>query len=247
MAIEIRYDGSDGILSVVLNTPSNGNAFSASMAEELEKALAYHRKRSGTSGLLLSATGRLFCAGGDLASYARQRKGSEGRAANRLITKVLGKITNWPHPTVCAVTGDCYGGGTELISAFDKIYSVPEAMFGFWQRKMGLTFGWGGTARISARVSEHATKRLALEARSFTSHEALALGLIDEIRLRASIESEARQWLVRTSGLPSGPVIAELKTLEPRREQAAFERLWWSRTHREILNRSRSAGRLGKR
>ena len=95
-----------------------------------------------------------------------------GILANRKIRVQLKQLAHLPVPTLALVDGECYGGGVELLSCFDFIYSTPTSQFGLWQRKVGLTFGWGGGVRLLKRMSEHQLKQLCLEAKTLTALEA---------------------------------------------------------------------------
>ncbi len=233
MGLEYRLE--NGVLRVTLNAPSRGNSFSLKDAEALVAALDL-ADREPVKGLLLGSVGRLFCAGGDLDDYARMEAAERGRAVNGKIAAALARLASWPHPTAAVVSGDCFGGGVELVSAFDHVAAVPEAMFGLWQRRIGLTFGWGGGARLSARLGAGRLKALALSARSLSSYEALTLGLIDEIHLKAVIEARALEWLENAAGLPVAPV-AGLKTFEANGERRLFDGLWWNDEHRAALKK----------
>lgn len=237
MAIQRQFE--DGILHLTIDHPTQGNSFGLEAAESLLDSLRTAQNLRDCQGLMLTATGRLFCAGGNLDDYARMQRASEGRKVNRRISKILGELRKWPLPTVCAVSGDCYGGGVELISTFDKILSAPHVLLGLWQRRVALSFGWGGAARLAERIGEARLRQLAIEARSLSAYEALRIGLVDEVHLPNLLEQRAREWLTAQAHLPRGP-IEGLKTLAVDREQTLFERLWWSREHREILRKRRA-------
>ncbi len=249
MAIETMLE--DGILQIVLSNPSRGNSFGIQSAEAVAAALKKHfpsPKKNGKSqgqkvkscrGLILTAKGRLFCAGGDLTDYAQLERASEGKKINRRITEILDQISQLPIPTVCLVSGDCFGGGVELISAFDKVLSVPEAMFGLWQRRMGLTFGWGGGSRLIQRLSPANLRLLAIEARSFSAFEALRIGLIDEIHVSSQITFYAREWLRKQTRQMDSVSAFKALIEKPSSEQIIFESLWWTPVHRAVLEKRR--------
>ncbi|MCM2281532.1 MAG: enoyl-CoA hydratase/isomerase family protein [Bdellovibrionaceae bacterium] len=236
MALELRLE--NGLLRLTLNAPARGNSFGLQDAEQLMKILK-SREAQAARGLVLEASGRLFCAGGNLDDYAKMKSSAQGKAVNRKINSALRALSLWPGPTVAVVTGDCFGGGVEVVSAFDHVVSVPEAMFGLWQRRIGLSYGWGGGARLEERLGRAALKRLALSARSFSAYEAQTMGLVDEVHLRSMLESRALEWMDHMASLPKAPV-AGLKTFEPKSEQRLFERLWWNPEHRSVLARRRS-------
>jgi enoyl-CoA hydratase len=240
-AVAVTSEMVDGILHVTLDEPGRGNSFGLENA----KALATVLKKQDPMrirGLIFTARGRLFCAGGNLADYARMRTAAQGRVTNREITKILKRLREWPAPTVCLVNGDCFGGGVELLSAFDKVFAVPEAMFGLWQRRVGLSFGWGGGSRLQERLGIFRTRQLALEAKTFSVYEARLFGLVDEICFHSQMEARAREWLAAQAKLPQAPVEG-VKNFTAGRERTIFERLWWNDEHRRIL-KSRLRSRL---
>jgi enoyl-CoA hydratase/carnithine racemase len=176
----------------------------------------------------------VFCSGGNLTDYAAMTSPEEGKRVNRKIAAILDEVSRLPVPTVCAVTGDCFGGGVELISAFDVVLSVPHAMFALWQRKIGLSFGWGGGKRLESRLGIHKLRQLALSANSFSALEAMKLGLIDAVSIDERLLEDARACAMGMSALPKAPV-ASLKSYTPEKEKEIFESLWLNEEHAKVL------------
>jgi enoyl-CoA hydratase/carnithine racemase len=230
----LKISVKDKILVCVLDAPERGNAFSLKDAEALSAALKKYIKDDGIDGLLLTAQGRLFCAGGDLGDYGRMKTAAQGKAVNRKITAALEALAVWPKPTACVVLGDCFGGGVELISAFDRVFCVPEAMLGLWQRRVALSFGWGGGARLERRLGLKRLQGLALEARTFSAYEAREIGLVDDVVLLTQALAVAEEWIEKTAALPSAPV-SGLKGFVASVEKKLFEKLWWNDEHRSVL------------
>lgn len=227
----------DSVLVVEFRDPSTRNSFSLRAAEELHAIL--QKERGNFTGFIFSAQGRVFCSGGNLADYSALSEAEHGKEINRQIAKILDELSCLPVPTVCLVRGDCFGGGLELISAFDVVLSAPSVLFGFWQRKIGLTYGWGGGARLERRLGEHRVRQLALRAMTFGALEARRMGLIDGIYLEHLLFNEAMAMVRAMARLPKGPV-GPVKSLTPVNERETFEKLWWSDEHRAVLNRFRS-------
>jgi enoyl-CoA hydratase len=229
----------DGILWLDLNDRKSGNALSLALAQAIEGQIDSHKNE--LRALVLSASGRVFCSGGNLSDYAQQTRAAQGLRSNQEITRILKKIEKLPFPTIALVTGDCFGGGVELISAFDHLISVPDAFFGLWQRRIGLSFGWGGGARLLKRITLGRLSALAMSTRTFTAQEALQNGLIDQIALRSQMSRLAETWLSKQFALPQKPV-AFLKIWIGRNELSIFRKLWWNPEHRAVL-KTRIKGR----
>jgi enoyl-CoA hydratase/carnithine racemase len=222
----------------VLNDPQSRNAFSIQQAELLAKELKLGAKKLSYDAVLVTAKGSYFSSGGNLSDYAGMKTPTQGKAVNRKIASILDQLSTLPVPTVAIVQGDCLGGGLELLAAFDYVVSVPEAQFAFWQRKIALSFGWGGRKRLQRRLSESVIDSLAMSARNLSAAEALDLGIIDEIALKTRAREKAIQWLERASALPELP-LQELKRSigKESNETKLFEKLWWNKEHLEVLRK----------
>lgn len=212
---------------------SSRNSFSIRAAEELREIVA---AQSGQyDSIVFFAPGRVFCSGGNLADYAAMTSANPGRDVNRRISQILDEFSRLEVPTFAVVHGDCLGGGLELISAFDTVIASPHALFGFWQRRIALTFGWGGGRRLEKRVGQKKLTQLALSASTFGSLEAHRIGLIDAVCTETLLMEEALKRVQKNRLLPTAPVAA-LKTWETSEEQKTFEKLWWGDEHRAVLS-----------
>jgi enoyl-CoA hydratase/carnithine racemase len=239
----ISTDLQDGVLILRFSDPSSSNSLSLAAAEELARILTRISEgvdKNETSApyraLVFFSKGRIFCSGGQLSDYASMSNADQGKAVNRRITEILANLSELPIPTICAVSGDCFGGGVELISAFDTVISVPHVLYGFWQRRIGLTFGWGGGKRIEQRIGLPQLKRLALSTETFGAHEALSIGLIDFIVPVSSLESVSLEIAEQMSTAATAP-IGQLKKWSADRETEIFESLWWNPDHRAVLSK----------
>jgi enoyl-CoA hydratase/carnithine racemase len=235
--IAVHRDGD--LLTLIFSRPEAANAFCLDDALHLQKILRTHK--SARIVIWRARGSRCFCAGGDLAAYARMSKREQGIAANRKIAAALAELAKFPAVTLAIVEGDCWGGGVELLSAFDSVWAVPHAAFGLWQRRIGLTFGWGGGARLAGRIGKARLIQTALYAQAMTAMRAADLGLVDRIIGADDVERELRRWLKQQGQLPYEPVAA-LKAMTAKNEASWFRRLWWSPSHKRVLARFKSRG-----
>lgn len=233
--------GARPVLNVQFHDQRTRNSFSLAAAEELHALLV--TRAGGYRGILFRALGPQFCSGGNLADYGAMTGAEEGKAVNRRIADILGHLSTLPVPTVALIEGDCFGGGVELLSAFDFVVAAPHTRFALWQKKIGLTFGWGGGARLEKRLGVQRLRQLALSARPLNAYEALACGLIDQICPVPLLERHAWDWL-RTVLATSQAPVASLKTWNVERELAIFESLWWSTEHQAALARFKTTKRV---
>lgn len=228
------------IAHFVLDDPKSRNALSIKQAEKLATELQLKSSKRNYDAVLLTANSSPFCSGGNLSDYAGMKLPAQGKAVNRKIAAILDLLSTLPVPTACVVQGDCLGGGLELLGSFDYVVSVPEAQFGFWQRRIALSFGWGGRKRLARRLSDSKIDQLAMSSRNLSAAEALQIGLIDQITLSVKAEDAAREWLTKTASLPALP-LQELKKSIGKKpdEQKFFEKLWWNKEHLKVLQKFR--------
>jgi enoyl-CoA hydratase/carnithine racemase len=236
-----------GVALVEFSDPSSSNSFSLRAAEELGRLIDQLDVKS-LSGLIVRATGRMFCSGGNLDDYAAMTEASQGLAVNRRIGEILSRFADLQLPTVALVQGDCLGGGLEVLSAFDFVFSAPHALFGFWQRKIGLSFGWGGGSRLAHRISRQSLQQFATAAANLDATQALRCVLIDQICLESRLLIEAEKLLQRLAALPKQPFLevraaqaTAARSAAAANEQQIFEALWWNPEHRAVLKSRRRA------
>ena len=228
----------EGVLFIELDNIENGNSFGLVEAEELLEVYE-EWKESQIFGLVFSTVSqRFFCAGGNLKFYATQTTPQEGRLANRQISLALNRLAKWPIATVAVVEGDCFGGGMELLSCFDHVISTPESFFGLWQRRIGLSYGWGGGKRFLEFISRRRLRSLSLSTETFSASAALKYGFVDEVAANSKIYEMTERWIYNQNSLTKSP-IAALKGFNPDSERSLFEKLWWNKEHKSILNRVR--------
>ncbi len=220
------------ILTVAFSDPSSRNALSLQAARELFEIITTQKFEA----LILTAEGRVFCSGGHLTDYAAMTTAEQGQAVNDEIRLVLAELASLNRPTIAVLNGDAFGGGVELASSFDFVIAAPHVMLALWQRKIGLSFGWGGGARIERRIGSANLRSLSLSTDALTAHNALAIGLIDEVVQESQLLGRALSLATQLASLPQEP-IAAAKGFSASDETKAFKALWWNKSHRAILGR----------
>lgn len=218
------------ILTIHLNDSKSRNAFSPAMAEEVYQVIDSQK----FSGLYLTNRGDSFCAGGNLRHYATMVSKDEGLKANQRIRHILHHLGQLKVPKVVYVDGLCVGGGVELVSCFDKVLAHPSSLFGLWQRRVALTYGWGGEERLLKRLGERSLQQWLLGAETYSSYKAKDIGLVDHIALQGPAFNQAQSWIqnVLSWGKGNLPIVIDSQI----KSQEAFESLWMAPEHKKILD-----------
>jgi enoyl-CoA hydratase/carnithine racemase len=208
----------------------SSNALSLAAAVELGAIVGKYRKWSKPV-VVLSGHPKVFCSGGNLTDYKKLKTKAEGLKVNREIEKHLSAFEKWPVIKIAAVAGDVLGGGMEWLACFDFRFCAPGCALGFWQKRIGLSTGWGGGARWARILGEDRVRRLLLQSELLTPEAALRLGLIDRIVPAWKLRQEVERFVL----LLDSEILNSLQQWSPRGEQKTFGRLWLTGAHQKFL------------
>jgi methylglutaconyl-CoA hydratase len=182
MRYETLLPVTSGHLSTItFNRPEKRNALSTQMIAELQTALDDIEK-THTRVVILTATGKAFCAGIDLdllQAIARQ-SAAENQEDSRRIAKMFRKIWSYSRPIIAAVNGHALAGGCGIATLCDFTIAVPEAKFGYTEVKIGFLPAIVSVF-LTRQVGEKRARDLLLTGRLIEAAEAKEMGLVNEI------------------------------------------------------------------
>lgn len=181
----IEIDG--GVATVTLNRPDKMNAFDRAMCTDVADALRQVTASSLVRAVVLTGTGRAFCAGADLGVLAQ-----DGEALVAAGKEIALLIRGARQPVLAAVNGAAAGGGANLALACDYRIAAESAQIGQVFHKLGLGQDWGGSYFLPRLVSPSKALELVWSARMVPAAEGLALGLFDRVVPDARLLTEAR-------------------------------------------------------
>lgn len=189
----------EGFATLVLNRPQKLNTLSIRMRQDLAAAVVALEADPGVRVLILTGAGRAFTAGLDLDEWAAPGVVAAGAYEH----DVVAALERFSGPLIGAINGLAITGGLEIALACDVLLAASDARFADSHVQVGLLPGWGGSARMIARVGLNRAKELAFTGRFLGAEEAVAWGLVNRVvapdRLLAEAEAMARQML---AGVP---------------------------------------------
>jgi 2-(1,2-epoxy-1,2-dihydrophenyl)acetyl-CoA isomerase len=169
------------VLSLTLNRPEKLNAFNPEMHKLLREALDQARDEAAVRAVLLSGSGRGFCAGQDLS----ERNFSADAAPIDLSVSLgsnynplVRRLRALPKPVVCAVNGVAAGAGANIALACDIVLAARSASFVQSFSKLGLVPDSGGTYFLPRLVGSARAMGLALLGERLSAEQAERWGLI---------------------------------------------------------------------
>jgi methylglutaconyl-CoA hydratase len=203
-----------GVGIVTLNQPERHNAFDDTMIGELAAAMQAMAGDDAVRLVVISSTGKSFCAGADLnwmQRAARYGIDENKRDAGELAQMLL-SVSECPKPVVARVQGPAYGGGVGLVAACDLAVATFDTKFALTEVKLGLIPAVI-SPHVIAAIGERYARRYMLTAEAFSAAEAYRIGLIHEMVPDAAALDEAiGEWV--TALLKNGPqALAECKAL----------------------------------
>ncbi|MFW6347082.1 MAG: enoyl-CoA hydratase/isomerase family protein [Cyclonatronaceae bacterium] len=240
------------VLQAKINRLSSHNAIDFEVMEALEKVCDIIEQDETIRVFILTGRGnKYFASGGDLKAFSGLKTEHDARMMSMRMGNILHRIETADCWTIALINGDAYGGGCEVMMAFDFRICVRHARFGFTQGKFYLPPGWGGLTRLIERCNR-STVLFWLGTQALVGAEdALMAGLVDIVEGSAQMKAHVNQTMKKLA-LNDRAMIKTLKKgatyaqKHPHKEsinneRIAFARLWASQQHHErvgdFLNR----------
>jgi enoyl-CoA hydratase/carnithine racemase len=178
-AVRVLREGA--ALSLRLDRPSKRNAFSAEMRDALCEALALVIHDESIARVTLSGAGPSFCSGGDLDEFGSLPDPATAHAirSTRSPAALLARVAE---RVEARVHGACVGAGVELPAFCRRVVAARDSFFQLPEVGMGLVPGAGGTVSLPRRIGRQRSAWLALTRERLGAEQALAWGLVDELR-----------------------------------------------------------------
>jgi enoyl-CoA hydratase/carnithine racemase len=179
----------DGVADVRLNRPEKINALDGPMFQALVETGEALKADPSVRAVVLSGSGRGFCAGLDFGSF--QAMAGDGPAPtisgdrpDRIANPGQQAAYVWtemPAPVIVAVHGVALGGGCQIALAGDIRIVAPDAQFSVLEIRWGLTPDMTGTQMLPRLVGLDVAKELTFTGRMVSGTEAVALGLATRV------------------------------------------------------------------
>lgn len=208
---QILYAQEDRIAIVTLNRPEKLNAYSEVMVHEILKALEEARDNDRVRALILTGTGRGFCAGGDISRDFQYPARYRGHRLESLLEmrenmhQLVRFLQRFDKPVVAAVNGAAVAGGLTLALCCDFRIAAESARLGDTSLKFALIPDEGGAYLFPKFMGHEKALKMSLFSEVYPARQAKELGLVTEVVPDDQLMTTARQWANR---LADGPPLA---------------------------------------
>ena len=207
-----------GDVSVVrFNRPDRMNALSSAGWLVFEQRMLEADAEPTTGAIVVTGTGRAFCAAGDVSSMAAKQEPAAAEArrrapARRVRHDGLGLVNTMleiEKPTVAALNGAAVGIGATVALLCDQVLMARSARIGDSHVPLGIVAGDGAIAVLPLLIGVHRAKELLLTGRLIDGDEAAAIGLVSDTVELSELEPFA---LARAQDLATRPTYATRAT-----------------------------------
>ena len=219
-----NVDATTTVATITLNRPDRLNALTFEVYAELRDTFRALDAEPGVRAIVITGTGRAFCAGGDVediigALFARDAAGL--LEFTRLTCDLILSIRQCRRPVVAALNGTVAGAGAVIAAASDIRIAAESAKIAFLFSRVGLAGADMGAAWLLPRIVGlgHASELLTLG--DFISAERAAqIGLYNRVVPGERLMAEATELATR---LARGPSVALGVTKRSLNQEAAMD------------------------
>ena len=189
---EVLYEVSDHVATITLNAPERMNTISGPMLAALSEHLLAADRDRDVRCIVLTGSGRAFCAGQDLAERDQPDAAPLDVELRERYNPIIRAIRSMGQPVIAAVNGVAAGAGASLAFACDLRICAEEARFVLAFGRIGLVPDSGATWFLPRLVGPAKAAELALAGDMLDAGEALRLGLVSRVVPGDQLLIEAR-------------------------------------------------------
>ena len=209
------------VRTLALNRPQALNSFTVAMHGELMAALEAAAAEPAVRCVVLTGSGRGFCAGQDLndAAIAPRLDSSgaptdAGEAVERYYKPLVLRLRSMPVPTIAAVNGVAAGAGANVALGCDIVVAARSASFIQAFAKIGLVPDAGGTWLLPRLVGIANAIALAMLGDKLSAEDAVRLGMIWKCVDDDSFAAEVQALAARLASMPTRALVATRQAMD---------------------------------
>ena len=182
------------VASLVLSRPNELNTMSRDFWVELGDVLEEINRNSDIRVVVMSSTGKHFCAGMDLNAFANgvdnipdDKKPDDARIGEAVyrvakeLQEYISTLEKIRVPVIAAIQGGCIGGAVDLVTACDIRLASNDAFFCIQEINIGMAADVGTLQRLPRIIPDSKMREMAYTGRRMYAEEAKDTGLVSDI------------------------------------------------------------------
>jgi enoyl-CoA hydratase len=176
---------------IYLNRPNDMNAISREILEGLKEAVQTVEADEEIRVVVLTGTGKAFCAGADLKELMQDLENKQPGQTNLLdgADSTFGSLAKLSKPLIAALNGITLAGGLELAMSADIVVASEKAKIGDAHANFGVLPGAGGSAKLPRIIGVNRAKYLLFTGDFISANQMKEYGFIHEVVSPEELES----------------------------------------------------------
>jgi len=199
----IQFEIINNVGKITLNRPEKYHSFVKDMAIQLQNILDKCNENKSIRAIMITASGKAFCAGQDLAEATNKNGPSLTEIVENHYNPIIRKIRNIEKPVVAAVNGVAAGAGASLALCCDIVLCNENATFIQAFSKIGLIPDSAATFFLPRLIGMQRATALMMSAEPIVASEALKMGMIYKIFSNDNFESSSLDFVSKLSQMPT--------------------------------------------
>ncbi|MFJ9371761.1 enoyl-CoA hydratase/isomerase family protein [Streptomyces sp. NPDC101455] len=203
---EVTHAIAGGVAYLTLNRPEALNAITPAQRDRLITLLGEASADPSVRAVVLTGTGRGFCAGADLrggGSSGERIAGDVARTIRQGAQRLIAAVLDCEKPVIAAVNGTAAGLGAQLALACDLVLAAESAKFIEVFVRRGLVPDGGGAYLLPRLIGPQRAKELMFFGDTVSAADAERLGLVNRVVPDEALEKTARDWAERLAAGPT--------------------------------------------
>jgi 2-(1,2-epoxy-1,2-dihydrophenyl)acetyl-CoA isomerase len=205
----------DHVAQITLNRPEAANALNVDLAKDLMHAALQCDADPAVRAVIITGTGRMFCAGGDLKSFAAQGEqlAYHLKEVTTYLHAAISRLARMNAPVIAAVNGTAAGAGMSLACACDLVLAAESARFTMAYTRAGLTPDGSSTYFLPRIVGLKRALELTFTNRMLSAQEAQEWGIVTRVVPDAQLLAEAQKLATELANSATGALGAAKRLL----------------------------------
>ena len=199
----ILFEIKNQVATLTLNRPEKYHSFIREMALDLQEKLDLCKNDNNIRAIVITGTGKAFCAGQDLGEATDPNGPALQKIVNEHYNPIIRQIRNIEKPIIAAVNGVAAGAGASIALCCDIIIAKEGAVFVQAFSKIGLVPDSGATFFLPRLIGFQKATALMMNADPITAKEAERLGMIYKVVEESKFEDEIIAFSEKLAKMPT--------------------------------------------
>jgi 2-(1,2-epoxy-1,2-dihydrophenyl)acetyl-CoA isomerase len=190
----LLVEKNNGVTTITINRPEDANAMNLQFSKDFLQAAIQCSVDEDLRAVVITGSGKMFCAGGDVKSFADQGStvGPELKELTVYLHAAMGHFARLNAPVIMAVNGTAAGAGFSLAVSGDLVIAAKSAKFTMAYTAIGLSPDGAASFYLPRLIGMRKTQELMFTNRVLNADEALAWGLINRVVADGDLAEEVQ-------------------------------------------------------